>query len=127
MGVDLTLLTQTAAFWVYFFGVLFICLFMVAIPVLMGGRSKGRAKHQPFESGVLPVGSAKMRFSAKFYLVAMLFVIFDIEALFLFAWSTAVREVGWLGFIEVVIFSSVLLLGLLYVWRMKVLDWSSDD
>lgn len=115
------------SFAVYIFGVLFVCIFMLAIPVLMGGRSKGRAKTEPFESGIVSVGGARLRLSAKFYLVAMFFVIFDIEALFLYAWSVSVRESGWAGFIEVVIFVSVLLVGLFYIWRIGALDWSSES
>lgn len=114
------------SFAVYIFGIVFICIFMLAIPVLMGGRSKGRAKTEPFESGIVSVGGARLRLSAKFYLVAMFFVIFDIEALFLFAWSVSVRESGWPGFIEALIFVSVLLVGLIYIWRIGALDWTSE-
>lgn len=114
------------SFAVYIFGVIFICAFMLAIPVFMGGRSKGRAKTEPFESGIVSVGGARLRLSVKFYLIAMFFVIFDIEALFLYAWSVSVRESGWPGFIEVFIFVSVLLVGLIYIWRLGALDWSSE-
>ena len=96
------------SFAVYIFGIIFICVFMLAIPVLMGGRTSGRAKNEPFESGIVPAGGARLRFSAKFYLIAMFFVIFDIEALFLYAWAVSVRESGWAGFIEVFIFITVL-------------------
>lgn len=114
------------SFAVYIFGIVFVCAFMLAIPVLMGGRSIGRAKTEPFESGIVSVGGARLRLSAKFYLVAMFFVIFDIEALFLYAWSVSVRESGWPGFIEVLIFILVLLVGLIYIWRIGALDWSSE-
>jgi NADH-quinone oxidoreductase subunit A len=114
------------SFAVYIFGIVFVCAFMLAIPVLMGGRSIGRAKTEPFESGIVSVGGARLRLSAKFYLVAMFFVIFDIEALFLYAWSVSVRESGWPGFIEVLIFVLVLLVGLIYIWRIGALDWSSE-
>lgn len=114
------------SFAVYIFGIIFICAFMLAIPVLMGGRSIGRAKTEPFESGIVSVGGARLRLSAKFYLIAMFFVIFDIEALFLYAWSVSVRESGWPGFIEVLIFVLVLLVGLFYIWRIGALDWSSE-
>ena len=70
------------------------------------------------------VGNARLRFSAKFYLVAMFFVIFDVEALYLFAWSVSVRESGWVGFIEATIFITLLLVGLLYLWRIGALDWA---
>lgn len=112
------------SFAIYIGGVAFICLFMLAIPVLMGGRSIGRAKTEPFESGIVSVGGARLRLSAKFYLIAMFFVIFDIEALFLYAWAVSVRESGWPGFIEALIFILVLLVGLIYVWRVGALDWS---
>jgi NADH-quinone oxidoreductase subunit A len=112
------------SFAVYICGIIFICAFMLAIPVLMGGRSQGRAKTEPFESGIVSVGGARLRLSAKFYLVAMFFVIFDIEALFLYAWSVSVRESGWPGFIEALIFVLVLLIGLIYVWRVGALDWA---
>ncbi len=114
------------AFAVYILGIVFVCAFMLAIPVLMGGRSVGRAKTEPFESGIVSVGGARLRLSAKFYLIAMFFVIFDIEALFLYAWSVSVRESGWPGFIEVLIFVLVLLVGLFYIWRIGALDWSSE-
>ncbi len=114
------------SFAVYIFGIVFVCAFMLAIPVLMGGRSIGRAKTEPFESGIVSVGGARLRLSAKFYLIAMFFVIFDIEALFLYAWSVSVRESGWPGFIEVLIFILVLLVGLFYIWRIGALDWSSE-
>jgi len=104
----------------------FICVFMLGIPVWMGGRTSGRAKNEPFESGIVPAGGARLRFSAKFYLIAMFFVIFDIEALFLYAWAVSVRESGWVGFIEVFIFITVLLVGLIYIWRLGALDWSPE-
>lgn len=115
------------SFAVYIFGIIFVCVFMLAIPVWLGGRSKGRAKTEPFESGIVSVGGARLRLSAKFYLIAMFFVIFDIEALFLYAWSVSVRESGWPGFIEVTIFVLVLLVGLIYIWRLGALDWSSES
>ena len=97
---------------------------MLIVSLLAGGRDWGRAKNQPFESGVVSTGGAHVRFSAKFYLVAMFFVIFDVEALFLYAWAVSVRESGWAGFIEVTIFVLVLLAGLAYVWRLGALDWA---
>jgi NADH-quinone oxidoreductase subunit A len=90
----------------------------------LGGRARARAKHTPFESGIDSVGTARMRLSAKFYLVAMFFVIFDVEALYLYAWSVSVRESGWVGFIEAAIFILVLLAGLVYLVRIGALDWT---
>ncbi len=81
----------------------------------LGGRARARSKNTPFESGIDSVGSARLRLSAKFYLVAMFFVIFDVEALYLYAWSTSIRESGWVGFVEAAIFILVLLAGLVYL------------
>ncbi|HHQ4558895.1 NADH-quinone oxidoreductase subunit A [Aeromonas hydrophila] len=115
---------QHWAFAVYVVGAICICLTMIGFAALLGGRAYGRAKNKPFESGVDSVGNARLRFSAKFYLVAMFFVIFDVEALYLFAWSVSVRESGWVGFIEATIFISLLLVGLVYLWRIGALDWA---
>ncbi|MEH8110580.1 NADH-quinone oxidoreductase subunit A [Aeromonas veronii] len=115
---------QHWAFAIYVIGAITICLVMIGLAALLGGRAYGRAKNNPFESGVDSVGSARLRFSAKFYLVAMFFVIFDVEALYLFAWSVSVRESGWVGFIEATIFIGLLLIGLIYLWRIGALDWS---
>lgn len=101
-----------------------LCIFMIGAASLLGGRSRGRSKSLPFESGIVGAGSARQRFSVKFYLVAMLFVIFDIEAVFLFAWSVAVRDVGWSGFWGAAIFIFILLAGLVYDSRVGALDWA---
>lgn len=115
---------QHWAFAAYVIGAICICLTMIGLAALLGGRAYGRAKNKPFESGVDSVGNARLRFSAKFYLIAMFFVIFDVEALYLFAWSVSVRESGWVGFIEATIFITLLLVGLLYLWRIGALDWA---
>ncbi len=111
---------------IFIVGVIGMCAFMLGVPVWLGGRDWGRAKNEPFESGVVPQGGARMRLSAKFYLVAMLFVIFDVEALFLYAWAVSAREVGWMGFIEVTVFVLFLLAGLIYLWRIGALDWAPE-
>jgi NADH-quinone oxidoreductase subunit A len=115
---------QHWAFGVYMLAGISICLVMIGLAALLGGRAFGRAKNKPFESGVDSVGTARLRFSAKFYLVAMFFVIFDVEALYLFAWSVSVRESGWIGFTEAAIFILLLLVGLVYLWRIGALDWA---
>lgn len=111
---------------IFIIGVIGMCCFMLFVPVWLGGRTWGRAKGEPFESGVVGQGTARLRFSAKFYLVAMFFVIFDVEALFLYAWAVSAKEVGWLGFIEVTVFILVLLAGLVYLWRMGALEWAPE-
>lgn len=99
---------------------------MLGASWLLGGRAWGRAKNDPFESGVVGAGSTRLRLSAKFYLVAMFFVIFDVEAVFLFAWAISVRESGWPGLIEAFIFIFVLLASLAYLWKIGGLEWAPD-
>jgi NADH-quinone oxidoreductase subunit A len=96
---------------------------MLGLSFVLGQRHNDRATGAPYESGILSEGSARVRFSAKFYLVAMFFVIFDLEAVFLFAWAVAVRETGWAGYAEVLLFIMVLLATLAYLWRVGALDW----
>ena len=115
---------QHWAFGVYMLAGITICLVMIGLAALLGGKAFGRAKNKPFESGVDSVGTARLRFSAKFYLVAMFFVIFDVEALYLFAWSVSVRESGWVGFVEAAVFIILLLVGLIYLWRIGALEWA---
>ncbi|NNH36013.1 NAD(P)H-quinone oxidoreductase subunit 3 [Acinetobacter sp. NIPH 2377] len=108
-------------------GVTFLCVFMLTVPLLLGGKSWGRAKQEQFESGVVGAGGARIRLSAKFYLVAIFFVVFDLEALYLYAWATSVREVGWFGFTTVVIFVVDLLIALIYAVKVGALNWSPTD
>ena len=121
-----TLLTHNWGFAVFLLGVFALIAFMLGVSSLLGSKAWGRSKNEPFESGMLPTGTARLRFSAKFYLVAMLFVIFDVEALFLFAWAVSVRESGWAGLIEASIFIAILLAGLVYLWRIGALDWAPE-
>lgn len=103
-----------------------IIAIMLGASWLLGGRAWGRAKNEPFESGVVGAGSTRLRLSAKFYMVAMFFVIFDVEAVFLFAWAISVRESGWPGLIEAFIFIFVLLASLVYLWKIGALEWAPD-
>lgn len=114
------------SFGAYLLLIAVILVFMLGVPVWLGGRDWGRAKNEPFESGVVSVGSARLRLSVKFYQVAMFFVIFDVEALFLYAWAVSVKESGWAGFIEATIFIFILLIGLVYLWRIGALDWAPE-
>jgi len=98
--------------------------FMLVGSHVLGPRHSTRMGNMPYESGMIPVGSARVRFSANFYLVAIFFVLFDLEAVFIYAWAVAIREVGWLGYIEAMIFLAVLTLALVYAWRTGALDWS---
>ncbi len=96
---------------------------MLLGPFFLGSKRNARATGEPYESGIVPVGSAQYRVPIPFYLFAIFFVIFDLEAVFLFAWAISVREVGWLGFIEATVFIFILLVALIYLWRMGALDW----
>lgn len=116
-----------AEYWgigLFILAVVGLCAFMIGVSALLGGRSQGPSKALPFESGIIGTGSARQRFSIQFYLVAMLFVIFDIEAVFLFAWSVSVREVGWSGFWGAAVFIAILLAGLVYDQRSGALSWA---
>ena len=109
----------------YFAAVLAVVAVMMGGSHLLGERSRGRSKAReaPFESGIVAAGTPLIRFSVRFYLVAIFFVIFDIEAIFIFAWAIAFRESGWAGYIEILIFIAILLAALAYLWRIGALDW----
>jgi len=113
-------------FWplaVYTILVGLLVMAMLSMSFVLGQRHHDRATGSPYESGILSEGSARVRFSAKFYLIAMFFVVFDLEAVFLFAWAVAVRETGWAGYAEALLFIMVLLATLAYLWRVGALDW----
>jgi NADH-quinone oxidoreductase subunit A len=110
---------------VYFFAVLVVVGGMLGISALLGERHQDRETGEPFESGIKPTGDARIRFSARYYQVAMFFVIFDLESVFVISWAVGLLELGWLGYIEIVIFIFVLLVGLLYLWRIGALDWGT--
>lgn len=119
-----------AEYWATGFFILAVaglCAFMVGASSLLGGRSRGISKSLPFESGIVGAGSARQRFSVQFYLVAMLFVIFDIEAVFLFAWAIVIPDVGWTGFWGAAVFIFILLAGLVYDSRTGALDWAPEQ
>jgi NADH-quinone oxidoreductase subunit A len=107
----------------YIGAVTVLILTVIALSAFLGQRHSERATGEPFESGILPTGSARLHFSAKFYLIAMFFVVFDLEAVFIFAWAVVVREMGWTGYFEILIFIAVLMAGLVYLWRLGALDW----
>ena len=107
--------------------VIYIALVAVVISVMLGSyylgpRHSERSTATPYESGIATTGSARVRFPIHFHLVAMFFVIFDLESVFLYAWSTSVRELGWKGFGQVSIFIGVLLIALLYLFRVGALN-----
>jgi NADH-quinone oxidoreductase subunit A len=111
-------------FGLYCAAVALVAAGMLGISALIGERHDEPATGEAYESGILTTGSARVRFSAQFYLVAMLFVIFDLEAVFLFAWAVSIREAGWPGYGAALVFVAVLVVGLAYEWREGALDWT---
>jgi NADH-quinone oxidoreductase subunit A len=101
--------------------------FTVFISRLLGPRVVTPEKLAPYECGVPPVGDARERQSVKFYLVAMVFLLFDIEVAFLYPWVMALRDLGWTGFVQVLLFFGILLAGYVYIWRKGVLDWGVEE
>lgn len=96
---------------------------MIGLSYLLGERRSGRARNSPYESGIEPTGSAHRRFCARYYIVGVFFILFDVEVAILIAWALAFRELGWPGYIEAALFIITLFLGLVYVWRLGGLDW----
>ena len=104
------------------FGIGFSSVFVV-LAVILGPKRSTPAKLAPFECGSEPIGSPRVRFSVKFYQVAILFLVFDIEAAFLYPWAIQYRTATLFGFIEMLVFLAVLVVALLYVWRKKAVGW----
>ncbi len=110
-------------FLVYVAAVLVLFSAVLGVSYLLGQRHRERATDRPYEAGSPVTGSARLRLPVGFYLVAMFFVVFDVESIYLFAWAIAWREAGWAGYIEVLIFIGILLAALVYLWRLGALDW----
>lgn len=98
----------------------------VAMSLLIGKRVKDRVKDTPYESGMRPTGDATQRFSVKFYLVGMLFILFDMEAIFLYPWAVVYKELKLFGFFEMLLFIVLVLCGYFYIWKKGVLDWAAQ-
>ena len=101
-------------------------LISILLSRLLGPRKPTPEKAAPYECGMPPVGDARERQSVKFYLVAMIFLLFDIEVAFLYPWTMALRDLGWNGFAQVVLFILLLTAGYVYIWRKGVLEWGTD-
>src|SRR5271167_2637829 len=99
---------------------------LITLSFVLGKRVKDRVKDSPYECGMAPTGSARERFSVKFYLVAIVFILFDIEAVFLYPWAVVYRELKMFGFFEMLLFVVLVLSGFFYIWRKGALDWSRD-
>jgi NADH-quinone oxidoreductase subunit A len=119
---------QTTPLWplvVYFVAVVGLAGVILLLSYFLGQHHSDPATGETFESGIKSTGSARLRFDVKYYLVAMFFVIFDLESAFILAWAVAARENGWSGYIEILVFIAVLAVGLVYLWRLGALDWGT--
>jgi len=96
----------------------------IVLSQLLGRHRYTRAKFQPYECGMTPVGDARQRFPVKFYLVAMLFILFDVEAVFLYPWAILLKDLKMFGFWEMLIYLGIVLVGYFYIWKKGVLDWA---
>jgi NADH-quinone oxidoreductase subunit A len=99
---------------------------LVGLAALLGPRRPSPAKLGPFECGSDPIGSARERFGVKFYLIALLFIVFDVEAVFVYPWAVLLKDLGWVGYAEMAIFAFTLVVGLAYVWKKGALDWEAE-
>ena len=97
---------------------------LLTVSYVLGNRVRNRVKDMPYESGIVPTGDARQRFSVKFYLVGMLFILFDIEAIFLYPWVVVFRELKMAAFVEMLVFVVLILSGFFYIWKKGALDWS---
>jgi NADH-quinone oxidoreductase subunit A len=100
--------------------------FNIGVSKLVGPKNPTPEKLAPYECGMPPVGDARERHPVKFYLVAMIFLLFDIEVAFLYPWAMALRELRWVGFLQLLVFFAILFSGYVYVWRKGVLDWGHE-
>jgi len=107
----------------YFVFALAVAGGMIVIPFFLGQRHREHATGEPYESGIVGTGTPRVHLSVHYYLIAMFFVVFDLEAVFIYAWAVSARDLGWQGYISVSVFIGLLLVALLYLWRQRALDW----
>src|SRR5258706_3434887 len=100
---------------------------MLLLSTLIGRHKPSREKGMPYESGVTPVGDTRHPMNVKFYLVAMLFILFDVEAVFLYPWAVVFRELGMFGFLEMLLYMAFIMAGFFYIWKRGVFDWSKEQ
>ncbi len=119
---------MTTPLWpllLYAAAVLTLVAVMLGLSYILGQRHKEKATGEPYESGIVSTGSARLRMDVRFYLVAVFFVVFDLEAAIIFVWAVALRDIGWPGYVEGLIFIGVLFAALVYLWRLGALDWGT--
>ena len=107
-----------------FIGIAVLIPCIIIVTMILGPRAGGEAKNEAYESGIKTmIGTASQKFSVKFYLLAILFVVFDIEAVFMYPWAVCLRDLGMFGFMEMVVFMLLLFTGLVYIIKKEVLNW----
>ena len=107
-----------------FMGVaLFMAVSAMAMSLILGRRNPYKEKNAPYECGFEPFAAARMRFDIRYYLVAILFIIFDVEVAFLFPWAVVLKDIGWMGFGSMMLFLGVLTVGFVYEWKKGALEW----
>ncbi len=121
--MDAPYLQPYAPLFLYFLLAMLLAGALLLASVLVGWHKPSRAKQLPYECGMEPTGDAREPFSVKFYLVAMVFILFDVEAIFLYPWAYVFRELRWFGFVEMMLYIAILLVGYLYLWKKGALDW----
>jgi len=97
---------------------------LIVVSSLVGTRKPSREKQQPYECGVPPTGDARQPFSVHFYMVALIFILFDIEAIFLYPWALVYHDLKVFGFVEMLLYIMILLVGYIYLWKKGALDWN---
>jgi NADH-quinone oxidoreductase subunit A len=123
------MLEQNITFWpfiVFAFSVIILIGIMIGLSYILGERHKGKATDEPYESGIPPTGDARLRFSSGFYIIAMFFVIFDLDAAFIMLWAVSFRELGLPGYIGILIFIGLLIVLLIYELSIGALDFGPD-
>ena len=100
---------------------------LVTLSFVIGRKLKNKVKDMPYECGMVPIGDARSRFSVKFYLVGMLFILFDIEAIFLYPWAVVYKQLKMFGFFEMLLFVGLVLAGFFFIWKKGVLDWAHSN
>jgi NADH-quinone oxidoreductase subunit A len=123
------LLEQNITFWPFFvfaFIVISLIGIMIALSFFLGERHKEKTTDEPFESGIPPTGDARLRFSSGFYIIAMFFVIFDLDAAFIMLWAVSFRELGLSGYIGILVFIGLLIILLIYELSIGALDFGPD-
>ena len=113
--------------FVFFGAILLLVATMLGIASVLGERKQTKTTDLPYESGIIAVGSSQVRLSVDFFLIAIFFVIFDLETVFIFAWAIAFFELGWHGYLAIVVFILVLTIALIYEWKSGALNWGAKS